>query len=126
MKYAFLFAAGAALALGACSKTEDAAPEAGASAAATEAAAPAAAAAGDAPTKEFLAGTWGEGDACELPINFQADGTIKDGPFAKWELKDGELTMDNMVKLKLKVVDDKTMESTDEGNAEPTILKRCG
>src|SRR6478736_5877008 len=115
MRYAVLLAAGATLALGACQKSEEAAPEASASATPTAtatvaAAAPAGAAAftaGQPPTKEFMVGTWGEGDACELPINFQADGTIKGGPFDKWTLTDGQLVMDDLVKLKLTVVDEK-------------------
>jgi hypothetical protein len=128
MKYSVLFAASAALALGACSETESAATDATAEAieaAAAPAGAPAFTA-GEAPSKEFMVGTWGEGDACELPINFQADGTIKDGPFDTWELQDGLLTMGGEIKLTLKVVDDKTMESLPEGSTEPTIIKRCG
>lgn len=131
MKYAVLLAATAALALSACKKTEDAAPaaEASATAAASEpaaaAATPAAFTAGEAPSKEFMAGIWGEGDACTLPLNFQADGTIKDGPFPKWNLENGELTMEGAPqKLKLKVVDEKTMESSMDGS-KPVILKRC-
>ena len=65
-----------------------------------------------------MAGTWGEGDDCELPINFQADGTIKDGPFDTWELTDGKLVMDGMFTLKLTVVDADTMESLVEGSTE--------
>ena len=128
MRYCVLFAASAALALGACSKSESAAPDAAAETpeAAASPAGRVALSAGEAPTKEFLVGTWGEGDACEQPINFQADGTIKDGPFAKWTLEDGLLTMDDMIKLKLTVVDDKTMESLPEGSTEPSTIKRCG
>ena len=131
MRYSILFAAGAALALAACSETESPAPEASSDTADATTAAPAPAgpatfAAGAAPSKEFMVGTWGEGDACEQPINFQADGTIKDGPFPTWDLQDGQLTMGDMVKLTLTVVDDKTMESRMEGSDEATILKRCG
>ena len=136
MKYAVLFASGAALALSACQKSEAPAPEASATAEATEAAAatPAAAApagaavftAGQPPSKDFMVGIWGEGEACSQPIDFQADGTIKDGPFDKWTLDDGELVMGDLVKMKLTVVDEKTMEAVREGDSEKTILKRCG
>jgi hypothetical protein len=73
-----------------------------------------------------MVGTWGEGDGCELPINFQADGTIKDGPFDKWTLTDGELVMDEAVKIKLTVVDATTMSSVADGGTETRTLKRCG
>ena len=133
MKYAVLFASGAALALSACQGSEAPAPEASAmaSAEATETAAaapagPAAFTAGQPPSKEFMVGTWGEGDACDQPINFQADGTIKDGPMDKWTLENGELAMDELFKLKVTVVDEKTMEAVREGDSEKTILKRCG
>lgn len=132
MKYAILFASGAALALGACQKSEEPAPEASAAttAAATEtaAAAPAGAAAftaGQPPSKDFMVGIWGEGEACSQPIDFQADGTIKDGPLDKWTLENGELAMDDLFKLKLSVVDERTMEAVREGDTEKTILKRC-
>jgi len=133
MKYAILLAAGAALSLSACQESGEPAAEAtatdAAAAPATEAAAPAAAAtvaAGLPPTKEFMVGTWGEGDECELPMNFQADGTIKDGPFDKWTLTDGNLVMDDLVTVDLKVVDQDTLESRSEGATETRTLKRCG
>jgi hypothetical protein len=139
MKYAVLFTATAALALAACNKSEEtvladtdaatdtatvsaseaAAQESGAASANT-----AAFTAGEAPSKEFMVGIWGEGDACELPIDFQADGTIKDGPFPKWSLENGELSLEGAPqKMKLKVVDEKTMESQIEGKSH--TLKRC-
>lgn len=133
MKYAALLAAGALFALGACEGSETPAPEASASETAapeaTETATPggtAAFTAGQPPSNEFLVGTWGEGDGCELPINFQADGTIKDGPFDKWTLTDGELVMDEAVKIKLTVVDEKTMDSVADGSTDTRTLKRCG
>ena len=136
MKYAVLFAATAALALTACEKAEEAEamPAASETAAAepaapeTAAAAPAGAAAfaaGQPPSKEFMVGTWGEGDACELPITFEADGTTKDGPFEKWDVKDGGLVMDGEQTMKLKVVDANTMESQNESSGKTHTLKRC-
>ena len=133
MKYAILLAAGAALSLSACQEsgepaadaTASAAPEATAAAAPAPAAGPAAFTAGQPPSKEFLVGTWGEGEACDLPINFQADGTIKDGPFDTWTLTDGKLVMDDLVTIQLTVVDADTMESQSEGATETRTLKRC-
>jgi hypothetical protein len=121
MRYGVVLAATAALALDPA-------------AAASEAPMPAAAAAtagavvftaGQPPSKEFMVGTWGEGDKCEMPINFEADGTIKDGPFEKWSLDNGELSMEGAPqKLELKVIDANTMESSMEGGS-PRQLKRC-
>jgi hypothetical protein len=136
MKYAVLLAASAALALTACEKAEEgeatpAASEAAAPEAAvpeTAAAAPAGAAAftaGQPPSKEFMVGTWGEGDGCELPINFEADGTTKDGPFEKWDIQNGALVMDGEQTMKLKVIDANTMESSNDSSGKVHTLKRC-
>lgn len=135
MKYAVLLAAGATLALGACQGSEETTTEASASAtpaaeattaAATAPAGPAAFTAGQPPSAAFMVGTWGEGDACELPINFQADGTIKDGPMDKWTITDGQLVMDDLFKINLKVVDGSTMEAVPEDSTDVKTLKRCG
>ena len=133
MKYAILLAAGAALSLGACQQSGEAAPAASetATAAATEAVAaapsgPATFAAGQPPSEAFMVGTWGEGAACELPITFAAGGKITDGPFDSWTLADGQLVMGGEIKLKLSVVDQDTMESLAEGSTETRTLKRCG
>ena len=136
MRYAVLLAAGAVLTLSACQKAEEPAADASAAAtpAATEtpamaAATPAGAAAftaGQPPTKEFMVGTWGEGDACKDPIDFQADGTIKGGPFDTWTLTDGQLVMGDTFKINLKVVDGSTMEAVPDGSTDKKTLKRCG
>jgi len=141
MKYAILLAAGAALSLGACQESgEPAADPTASDAAATPAATAAAPAAtgaaaaftaGQPPSKEFMAGTWGEGDACDQPINFQADGTIKDGPFASWRIDGGMLIMSDPdlgdgPKLKLTVTDKDTMAAQLDGEGEVKTLKRCG
>ena len=131
MKYAVLLAAGPALALCAC-QNEEPAPDASASPTtetAEAAAAPAGAAAftaGQPPSKEFMVGIWGEGEACNQPIDFQADGTIKDGPFDTWELADGQLVMGDLFKLNLTVIDEKTMEAVPEDSTDSSTLKRCG
>ena len=129
MKYSVLVATTAALALAACSESEAPAPDATASetAAATEAAAPAGPAAftaGEAPSKEFLVGKWGEGPGCELAMTFNADGTITDGPTDKWTLTGDTLDLGGLFKMTLKVVDADTMTSKNEGGGEAT-LKRC-
>jgi hypothetical protein len=110
----------------AANTAEPAATENGAETA-SNAAVPAAAApaAGDAPTKEFLVGSWGENGDCSLPIEFKADGSMV-GPFEKWELNGAELTMvGNPEKFVLSVVDDKTMTSRINGTGEPHKLTRC-
>jgi len=131
MKYAILLATGAALSLGACQQSGEAAPAASetATAAATETTAPsdpATFAAGQPPSEAFMVGTWGEGEACELPITFAAGGKIANGPFDSWTLEDGELVMGGEIKLKLAVVDQDTMESVADGSTEKRTLKRCG
>jgi len=73
-----------------------------------------------------MVGTWGEGDACEMPITFAAGGKITNGPFDTWTLENGELTMGGEVKIKLVVVDQDTMESVADGSTEKRTLKRCG
>ena len=135
MRHAIIIAAGAALALTACKKTESAEPAAGASEAATaaaseaaavpaEAGAPADFTAGQAPSKAFLVGKWAEKNECDLAIDFKADGSMV-GPFEKWDLKDGELEMiGNPQKIKLTVVDTDTMESQN-GDDKPRTLVRC-
>ena len=81
--------------------------------------------------KPRLRSGWGEGDECDQPINFQADGTIKDGPFANWTIENGELVMSDPdlgdgPRIKLTVTDKDTMASTREGDDETRTLKRCG
>lgn len=73
-----------------------------------------------------MVGKWGEGDACDMPIDFRADGTM-DGPVEKWELNGDMLTMVGIPSsIRLKVVDANTMESrADDGKADPRTLKRC-
>lgn len=140
MKYAVLFAATAALALTACGKSEtpeapaaseaasEAATEAAAPAASEAAAAPAGAAAftaGEAPSKEFMIGKWGQDGDCTLAIGFNADGTT-DGPFGNWNLDAGVLTMaDAPQKVHIKVVDANKMESRLDGKGEPKMMTRC-
>ena len=132
MKHSALFAASAALALAgaltACSEAETPTPEATETAEATEAAAipdgGVPLAAGAAPTKEYIVGKWGEAPDCTLPMTFNADGTITDGPAETWTLTGDTLDLGGLFKMKLKVVDADTMEAVNEGGGEAT-LKRC-
>lgn len=129
MKYVSLLGGVAALALAACSGSESPAPEASESAAAeaTEAAAPAAGAevaAGAAPTAEYLVGKWGEKPDCALPMTFNADGTITDGPVDKWTLTGNTLDLGGLFKMTVTVVDANTMATVNEGGGK-TELMRC-
>lgn len=81
---------------------------------------------GDPVTREFLIGIWAEpGKSCEAGIDFQADGKMI-GPFPRWELADGELTMvGNRQKMSLTVVDKDTMHSRRSETDPGRTLKRC-
>lgn len=81
---------------------------------------------GDPVTRDFLVGIWTEpGKSCEAGIDFQADGKMI-GPFPRWELADGELTMvGNRQKMRLTVVDKDTMQSRRSETDPPRTLKRC-
>jgi hypothetical protein len=91
-------------------------------------AAPAAAipAKGEPPTREFMVGIWAEpGEQCEAAMDFKADGTLI-GPFPRWELTDGVLTMvGNRQKIWLTVIDQDTMQSRRSETDPPRTLKRC-
>lgn len=84
------------------------------------------AAKGDPVTHDFLVGVWAEkGKSCEAGIDFQADGKMI-GPFPRWELADGELTMvGNRQKMRLTVVDQDTIQSRRSETDPPRILTRC-
>lgn len=81
---------------------------------------------GDPVTRDFLVGVWVEpGKSCEAGIDFQADGRMI-GPFPRWELNEGELTMvGNRQKMRLTVVDKNTMQSRRSETDPPRTLKRC-
>lgn len=81
---------------------------------------------GDPVTRDFLVGVWAEpGKSCEAGIDFQADGRMI-GPFPRWELAEGELTMvGNRQKMRLTVIDQDTIQSR-RGETDPArTLKRC-
>jgi hypothetical protein len=92
-------------------------------------AAPAAAAIpakGEPPTREFIVGVWAEpGKSCEAAMDFKADGRLI-GPFPRWDLTDGVLTMTgNRQKIWLTVIDKDTMQSRRSETDPPRTLKRC-
>jgi hypothetical protein len=136
MKTRLVLTVGIALLLAGCSKSGSgeaaATPSAAASEApASEAAAPAAATAapaaeaGKVPAKDFVVGKWAENGECDMAIQFNADGSMV-GPFDKWELDNGVLTMvGNPQKMHLTVVDADTMASRLDGTGAPRKLTRC-
>lgn len=132
MKYAILFAATATLALGACSKGDEpsaAASESAAAAEATEAAAAAPAgavdlAAGAAPSKDYIVGKWGEAPDCNLPMTFNADGSITDGPTDKWTLEGNKLSLAGLFNMEVTVVDADHMTAVNDGGGKTTLM-RC-
>lgn len=91
-----------------------------------EAAPPPELAKGDPVTRDFLVGVWAEpGKSCDAGIDFQADGKMI-GPFPRWELTDGELTMiGNRQKMRLSVIDRDTMLSRRSETDPGRTLKRC-
>lgn len=87
---------------------------------------PAIPAKGEPPTREFMVGVWAEpGKPCEAAMDFKADGTLI-GPFPRWELNEGVLTMaGNRQKIWLTVIDKDTMQSRRSETDPPRTLKRC-
>jgi hypothetical protein len=132
MKLRIVLAATVALVLGACGKSGNTKPAATSSESAgptaTEASAaatPAAPAAGMVPSKDYVVGKWAEGGDCGMAMQFNADGSMV-GPFDKWELDRGVLTMvGNPQKMHLTVIDPDTMESRLDGTGAPRKLTRC-
>lgn len=98
-------------------------PTADAPAASDEVAAPKK---GDKPTRDFMVGVWAEeGKSCAAALDFKADGTLI-GPFPRWELEDGALTLiGSRQKIMLTVVDKNTMHSRRSDKDPPRTLKRC-
>jgi hypothetical protein len=82
---------------------------------------------GGAPTKDYMIGKWTEdaSDCQHMVIQFNADGSMV-GPFEKWELDDGVLTMvGNPQKMHLTVIDPDTIESKLDGTDSPRKIHRC-
>ncbi len=137
MKIRFAVGVIAALALTACGgQTKPAADTSGVSAtsgtsvavvASSEVATttPAAPAKGDRPSREFLIGKWGTNGDCTLAIELRPDGT-SDGPFGNWTYKDGVIGFADEpdFKVSVTVIDDKTMESTNDGG-KTSQMTRC-
>jgi hypothetical protein len=81
---------------------------------------------GGRPTREFMVGVWTENLAkCASALEFKADGTLI-GPFPRWELQDGVLTMaGSRQKIWLTLIDKDTMHSRRSETDPPRTLKRC-
>lgn len=138
MNRRIVMAALATIALSACDRaietdpalaaaaSQSSAPSAAATAAPEREPAAPALANGAAPTKDFMVGKWAEvGDCQSEPIEFKADGSMI-GPFERWDLVDGVLTMvGNPARIKLVVIDQKTLESRINDKSEPRKLERC-
>jgi hypothetical protein len=138
MKIRFAVTATAALSLAACggqTKPAADAPDAptssavsSSSAVATEAATkPAAAPAkGDKPTRDFVVGKWGTNGDCMMAIDLRADGT-SDGPFGNWAYSDGVISFadEPEFKVSVTVIDNETMESTNDSSAKTSKMTRC-
>jgi hypothetical protein len=79
----------------------------------------------DKPTREFLVGKWGTDGDCALAIDLRADGT-SDGPFGDWSYSDGVISFADAPELKVNVtvIDDKTMESHNDGG-KTAKMTRC-
>lgn len=79
---------------------------------------------GDKPAREFVIGKWGTNGDCALAIDLRPDGT-SDGPFGKWSYTDGVISFDEEpdFKVNVTVVDDNTMESTNDGKTAK--MTRC-
>ena len=131
MKSRFAVAAVAALVLAGCgggAKSAEHAPDEPASPATSTVAVTstqAAPAKGDKPTNQFLVGKWGTDGDCALAIDLRADGT-SDGPFGNWSYSDGVISFADAPELKVNVtvIDDKTMESHNDGG-KTVKMTRC-
>lgn len=82
--------------------------------------------AGERPTREFLIGKWGTDGDCTLAIDLRADGT-SDGPFGNWTYNDGVIGFveEPDFKVRVTVIDDKTMESTNDSSDKISRMTRC-
>ncbi|MDR2858393.1 MAG: hypothetical protein LBV50_11175 [Novosphingobium sp.] len=91
-------------------------------------------------TKEYLVGKWSQPDgSCDMPVQYNADGTATGAPFDKWELADGVLSMDILgepAKWRVAVIDADTMQitsltensttTTDDGKGNKTTTTVSG
>jgi hypothetical protein len=82
---------------------------------------------GDAPTREYMVGTWSEDPNCKaMKMTFNADGSLV-GPVDRWSLNGAELTLVGVPgpAITLKVIDQNTLETRIGGTGAPRMLKRC-
>jgi hypothetical protein len=142
MKIRILMAAGAALALAACGKSDQPADASGeaTAAASTEVSAPAtteasgasaataaAAAGGTTLTEAYVLGKWADvADGCKLSQEFLPGGKV-DGLFDSWKIEGSNLVFGMMGEnqtANVKIIDHDTME-TQMAGGKPHTLKRC-
>lgn len=81
---------------------------------------------GEKPTREFLIGKWGTDGDCSLAVDLRADGT-SDGPFGNWTYNDGTIGFvdEPDFKVRVTILDDNNMESTNDQSAKTTRMNRC-
>lgn len=87
---------------------------------------PALPAKGDKPPRTFVVGKWGTDGDCALAIDLRADGT-SDGPFGNWTYSDGVISFPDEPEFKVSVtvIDDNTMESTNDSSDKTSKMTRC-
>ncbi len=82
--------------------------------------------AGGKPSREFVIGKWGTDGDCAMAIDLRPDGT-SDGPFGNWTYTDGVIgfTDEPDFKVSVTVLDDNTMESTNDSTDKKSRMTRC-
>lgn len=88
--------------------------------------APASPVAGGKPSRDFVIGKWGTDGDCAMAIDLRPDGT-SDGPFGNWTYTDGVIgfTDEPDFKVSVTVLDDNTMESTNDSTDKKSRMTRC-
>ena len=81
---------------------------------------------GEKPSREFVVGKWGTDGDCDLAIDLRPDGT-SDGPFGNWTYTDGVISFADEpdFKVTVTVIDDATMESTNDSSGKTRTMTRC-
>lgn len=81
---------------------------------------------GEKPPREFVIGKWGTNGDCTMAIDLRPDGT-SDGPFGNWTYNDGTIGFvdEPDFKVRVTVIDDKTMESTNDTSDKASRMTRC-
>ncbi|MCW1957178.1 MAG: hypothetical protein KIH64_001250 [Mycobacterium sp.] len=131
MRLQFAAGIGTVLVLAACSSQTKPVADATASPASSPSAtsaspAPATPVAGGKPSRDFVIGKWGTDGDCGMAIDLRSDGT-SDGPFGNWTYTDGVIgfTDEPDFKVSVTVIDDNTMESTNDSTDKKSKMTRC-